>query len=114
MEFPDIYEEMAYLTTRLEGLTMPPMQHSYTVIVMRDDQVTCGEIAIPQAARLPSSARIGVEILESIRRGEQSPKDGCSECRDWFNNPLNIGRVTAEHPLCPIRNEPCVRFTVVR
>lgn len=37
---------------------------------------------------------------------------GCSECLDWFDNPLNRNPVTAEKPICPIRCRTCVRFPI--
>jgi hypothetical protein len=35
---------------------------------------------------------------------------GCSECTDWFTNPLNPQPVDEAHPWCPIRDTACVRF----
>lgn len=50
------------------------MNHSYIIRVIRDDGVECGEIEVPAQREHPSFSRIGVAVVESIRRGEDTKK----------------------------------------
>ncbi len=59
-----------------------------------------------------ASKRVGnvLSKRERARRAGVDVDEACSECFDWFDNPLNRGAVTATNPTCPISRETCVRF----